>query len=63
VTEICRENADPGSYYQAECGCEIWNQNDQFVIDPCSLTCENYTYVVRQSKARGNPVRYQYKES
>jgi hypothetical protein len=63
ATEIRRENADDGSYAQGECGCQIWTQNDQFIIDPCSLTCENYLYAVAQTKRAGNPLHYRYKES
>jgi hypothetical protein len=55
---VCRENADDGSYYRGECGCEIWTQDGQFVIEPCSLTCENYQYAIKQSKAAGNPIEY-----
>lgn len=59
-----RENADDGSYYKADCGCEIWTQcaGDKFVIEPCSLSCENYQYAVRQSRAKGNPLQFRYTE-
>lgn len=52
--------ADDGSQWSADCGCQGWTQNsgDEFVIVPCSPACPNYQYAVRQTKAAGNPIRY-----
>lgn len=56
-----RENADDGSYYEADCGCEIWTQDQAFVIDPCSATCENYRNALQMSRERANTIQYRYR--
>jgi hypothetical protein len=56
VTDVRRELADPGTYHKLPCGCEMWNQGDQFAYRPCSFTCEHYQYVLAASARQGHPI-------
>lgn len=38
------------------CGCGIGNVDDSFVIEPCSMTCENYLYAIAETKRQGKPI-------
>jgi hypothetical protein len=40
----------------APCGCKMKREGNVFTIEPCSLTCGVYMYVVEQSKKRGNKI-------
>ena len=46
----------PTGWEVLPCGCGIGNVDDSFVIEPCSLTCENYLYAVAETQRQGKPI-------
>lgn len=40
------------------CGCVMGNDEKVFFISPCSLVCENYFWVVEESRKHGNEIMY-----
>lgn len=41
-----------------DCGCRIGTVSDTFVIEPCSLTCQWYLYVVAETQRQGKPISH-----
>ena len=40
------------------CNCKMWTENEIFMVIPCSLTCENYLYVLEETKKAKHPIVY-----
>jgi hypothetical protein len=38
------------------CGCIVGNAGPAFVMQPCSLLCENYLYAMKLANELGHPV-------
>ena len=52
------ENADPGSYVLAQCGCQAWTQGKAIVYVPCAPQCENWLHFKRRLLELNMPTVY-----
>lgn len=58
IAEILAQVRGESLLERFDCGCEIGNIGDAFVIRPCSMTCEKYRYAVAEGKRQSKPMAF-----